>query len=382
MVTREWPPDIYGGAGVHVQHLVGALRHTPQVAEVDVFCFGEPRVDALARPTPPDLVATNPALQTLGVDISLVAAMGEVDIVHSHTWYANLAGHIGGLLKGVPHVMTAHSLEPLRPWKAEQLGGGYRISSWVEEACYRDANAVIAVSEGMRTDLLEAYDFVDPSRTFVVHNGVDTQAFAPDPQTNYLDEHRITTPYVLFVGRITRQKGLAHLLNAAREFPDVQLVLCASSPDTPEIAAETAALVEQLRHERGADSVRWIDSQVPHEGLRQLYSNALAFLCPSIYEPLGIVNLEAMACACPVIASAVGGIPEVVVNGETGILVNFDDESVEDFRRQFAAAVWVLAEDPELARRMGAAGRQRAIDDFDWQAIAAQTVQVYYEAMH
>ena len=382
MVTREWPPDIYGGAGVHVQHLVGALRRTPQVAEVDVLCFGEPRSDALARQTPPVLAAANPALQALGVDISLVAAMGEVDIVHSHTWYANLAGHLGGLLKGVPHVITAHSLEPLRPWKAEQLGGGYRISSWIEEACYRDANAVIAVSEGMRIDLLEAYDFVDPSRTFVVHNGVDTGAFTPDPRTDYLDDHRIQRPYVLFVGRMTRQKGLVHLLNAARAFPDVQLVLCASSPDTPEIAAETAALVEQLRLERGPESVCWIDTHVPHEGLRQLYSHALAFLCPSIYEPLGIVNLEAMACACPVIASAVGGIPEVVVDGETGILVDYDGNSIEEFRAQLAAAVRTLADDPDLARRMGVAGRQRAIDDFDWQAIAARTVQVYQEAMH
>ena len=381
MLTREWPPDIYGGAGVHVQHLVGALRRTPQVSEVDVFCFGGPRTDAVARPTPPELAGANPALQTLGIDISLVAAMGEVDIAHSHTWYANLAGHLGGLLKGVPHVMTAHSLEPLRPWKAEQLGGGYRISSWVEEACYRDANAVIAVSEGMRVDLLEAYEFVDPSRTFVVHNGVDTQAFAPDPRRSFLDEHRITSPYVLFVGRITRQKGLVHLLNSARDFPDVQLVLCASSPDTPEIAAETAALIEQLRAQRGPDFVRWIDSQVPHEGLRQLYSNALAFICPSIYEPLGIVNLEAMACACPVIASAVGGIPEVVVDGVTGILVDFDGDSVTEFRSRLAAAVQTLVDDPDLARRMGAAGRQRAIDDFDWAAIAEQTVQVYREAM-
>ena len=382
MVTREWPPDIYGGAGVHVQHLVAALRRTAQVADVEVLCFGQPRSDAIARPTPADLATANPALQTLGVDIALVAAMAEVDIVHSHTWYANFAGHVGGLLKGVPHVMTAHSLEPLRPWKAEQLGGGYRISSWIEEACYRDANAVIAVSEGMRIDLLEAYDFVDPSKTFVVHNGVDTAAFTPDPSTSYLDEHQITRPYVLFVGRITRQKGLVHLLNAARDFPDVQLVLCASSPDTPEIASETAALVEQLRQERGDDFIRWIDSHVSHDGLRQLYSHALAFLCPSIYEPLGIVNLEAMACACPVIASAVGGIPEVVVNGETGILVDFDGDSVSEFRSKFAAAVWALAEDPERARRMGIAGRERAISDFDWQAIAARTVQVYFEAMN
>jgi starch synthase len=381
MVTKEWPPETYGGAGVHVEHLVRALRSTPDISAVEVLCFGEPRSDALARPVPIELQGANPALQTLGVDMSLIAAMGPAHIVHSHTWYANLAGHVGGLLQGVPHVLTAHSLEPLRPWKAEQLGGGYRISSWVEEACYRDANAIIAVSEGMRTDLLEAYEFVDPSRTFVVHNGVDTEAFAPDTATQFLEEHQIRPPYILFVGRITRQKGLMHLLHAAQDFPDVQLVLCASSPDTPEIAAETQAAVEALRRSRGEDSVRWIDSHVPHHGLRQLYSHALAFICPSIYEPLGIVNLEAMACSCAVIASAVGGIPEVVVNGETGILVDYRDLDPSGFEAGLAAAVRTLAADHPLARRMGEAGRQRALEKFDWQAIAERTVQVYQEAM-
>lgn len=310
MLTREWPPDVYGGAGVHVEHLVAELRRK---VEVDVHCFGEPRPDAIAHAVPGALLGANAAIQTLGVDLEMVDATTGVDVVHSHTWYANLAGHISGLLHGIPHVLTAHSLEPLRPWKEEQLGGGYRVSSWVERTAYEGAAGIIAVSHGMRADVLAAYPAVDPDRVHVVHNGIDTAVYRPDPDTTALEELGIdrTRPYVLFVGRITRQKGIVHLINAARRFDDgVVLVLCASSPDTAEIGLETSAAVDQLRAERGDDSVVWIQEQVSRPRIVQLFTHALAFVCPSIYEPLGIVNLEAMACETAVVASAVGGIPD------------------------------------------------------------------------
>ena len=381
MLTKEWPPEIYGGAGVHIEHLAAELRRKIQV---DVHCFGEPRPDAVAHAVPASLLGANASIQTLGVDLEMVDASGGVDLLHSHTWYANLAGHIGSLLHGVPHVLTAHSLEPLRPWKEEQLGGGYRVSSWVERTAYEGASRIIAVSHGMRADVLAAYPQVDPARVDVVHNGIDTAVYHPDPDTAAVTELGIdgSRPYVLFVGRITRQKGIVHLINAARRFDDdVQLVLCASSPDTKEIGEETSAAVDQLRAERGESSVIWVQEQVVRPKLIQLFTHALAFVCPSIYEPLGIVNLEAMACETAVVASAVGGIPEVVVDGETGLLVPYDAAEPRAFEHAFADAVNTIAADPQRARAMGVAGRARAVSDFGWDAIADQTIAVYEAAL-
>ena len=380
MLTREWPPEIYGGAGVHVDQLVAQLRH---LAEVDVHCFGAPRPDAMAHSVPGFLEGANPALQVLGVDLDMVQATAGVDILHSHTWYANFAGQVGGLMHGVPHVITAHSLEPLRPWKEEQLGGGYRVSSWVERTAYNDAQAIIAVSNGMRTDVLNSYPDVDPAKVHVVHNGVPTDVYHFDSDTTALEHYGIdqSRPYVLFVGRITRQKGIMHLLNAARQFDDnVVLVLCASSPDTPEIGVEVANAVASLRELRGESSVIWIQEQAARPQLIQLFSHALAFVCPSVYEPLGIVNLEAMACETAVVASAVGGIPEVVVDGVTGTLVAYTPDSLTGFERNFAEAVNALVADPSRAREMGKAGRDRAVADFGWAAIAEQTMGVYRAA--
>ena len=380
LLTREWPPDIYGGAGVHVRELAAHLR---PLVDVDVHCFGAPRPDAEAHAVPADLTGANPALQTLGVDLEMVRDTAGVDLLHSHTWYANLAGHVGGLLHGVPHVITAHSLEPLRPWKIEQLGGGYRVSSWVEATAYSHAQAIIAVSEGMRRDILAAYPQVDPSRVHVVHNGIDTDAYRPDASVEALERHGVPLdrPYVLFVGRITRQKGLAHLLAAARDFTEgTVLVLCASSPDTPEMGEEIAQAVEVLRAERGADSVIWIEEQASLDDVRQLLTHARVFACPSVYEPLGIVNLEAMACEAPVVASAVGGIPEVVVDGVTGLLVAYDPADPAALETGLADAINALVADPARAKAMGLAGRARAIADFSWDAIAQRTVGVYRTA--
>jgi len=377
MLTREWPPDIYGGAGVHVEHLVAELRRK---VDVDVHCFGDPRPDAIAHAVPASLLNANAAIQTLGVDLEMVNSTGDVDVLHSHTWYANLAGHVGALLHDVPHVVTAHSLEPLRPWKQEQLGGGYKVSSWVEKAAYEGAAGIIAVSHGMRHDVLSAYPAVDPDRVHVVHNGIDTSVYQPDTGESVLDEVGIdrSRPYVLFVGRITRQKGIVHLLNAARRFEeDIVLVLCASSPDTPEIGDETAAAVERLKAERGESSIIWIQEQLSRPKVIQLFSHALAFVCPSIYEPLGIVNLEAMACQTAVVASAVGGIPEVVIDGTTGLLVPYDAAEPRAFEIAFADAVNNVAADPRRARAMGVAGRERAVSEFGWDAIADETIAVY-----
>jgi starch synthase len=382
MLTREWPPDIYGGAGVHVEHLVAELQKRIQV---DVHCFGQQRLDATAHTVPESLAKANAAIQTLAVDLEMVDATAGVDLIHSHTWYTNLGGHIGALLHGVPHVLSAHSLEPLRPWKEEQLGGGYRVSSWVEQTAYASADAIIAVSHGMRTDVLTAYPMVDAAKVHVVHNGIDTDVYHPDSATDVLAEYGVDAarPYVLFVGRITRQKGLVHLIQAARRFQDdVVLVLCASSPDTKEIGEETSAAVDLLRQERGESSVIWIQEQVARPKLVQLFTHALAFVCPSIYEPLGIVNLEAMACETAVVASAVGGIPEVVVDTATGLLVPYDAAEPKAFEFAFADAVNVLAADPERARLMGIAGRARAVSDFGWDAIAERTIAVYDAALH
>ena len=381
LLTREWPPDIYGGAGVHVEQLATELRRLTPVA---VHCFGAPRPDAIAHAVPVELLGANSALQTLGVDLGMVTATADLDLLHSHTWYTNFAGHVGSLFHGVPHVITAHSLEPMRPWKEEQLGGGYRVSSWVERTAYNDASAVIAVSHGMRDDVLRSYPAVDPSRVHVVHNGIDTNVYRNDPDTTTLGENGIdpSRPYVLFVGRITRQKGLVHLLRAALQFNDeLVLVMCASAADTPEIEVETASAVRALRAVRGHDAVVWIEQQVPRPALIQLFSHAVAFVCPSVYEPLGIVNLEAMACETAVVASDVGGIPEVVADGETGILVHYDASDPSRFESDFAAAVNAIASDPSRAAQMGRTGRERAVAHFGWGAIAEQTMDVYRAAL-
>jgi starch synthase len=378
LLTREYPPDVYGGAGVHVEHLVPALR---ALVDVDVHCFGEPRAgqpDTYAHATPSALADANAALQTLGVDLSMVAALSGVDLAHSHTWYANMAGHLAKVLHGVPHVVTAHSLEPRRPWKAEQLGGGYRLSSWVERTAYEAADAVIAVSAGMRTDVLECYPALDPARVHVVHNGIDTAFYHPDPARDAVRATGVDPdrPSVVFVGRITRQKGLGHLVAAAHHIhPDAQIVLCAGAPDTPEIAEETEKAVAELSEARSG--VVWVRRMLPTTEVRQLLSAATVFVCPSVYEPLGIVNLEAMACGTAVVASDVGGIPEVVADGETGLLVHFDEHAVDEFRSGLADAVNTLLAAPERAAAMGAAGRTRAEREFSWEQAAARTVEVY-----
>ena len=381
VLTNEFPPTIYGGAGVHVDFLVRELR---KLLDVDVHCFGEPRPGATAHVPPAELAGANPALRTLGIDVAMAAAVHGAEVVHSHTWYANLGGHLTSLLHGIPHVVSAHSLEPMRPWKAEQLGGGYAISSWAERTAYEAAAAVIAVSHGMRADVLKAYPAVDPDRVHVVHNGVDTDFYAPDPGTETVRALGIDPdrPYVLYVGRITRQKGLPHLLAAAHRLdPGVQVVLCASAPDTPEIAAEVSAGVADLTAERGG-GVFWIQDMLPRPDVVQLLSHATAFCCPSVYEPLGIVNLEAMACGTAVVASDVGGIPEVVVDSETGYLAHYDPERVAEFEAALADGMNALVRDPARARAMGAAGRRRAVDQFAWDAIALQTVGIYDSVRH
>jgi starch synthase len=381
LLTREFPPDVYGGAGVHVEYLAPALA---ELVDVEVHCFGEPRpatrgVAAVhAYQVPADLDEANPALQTLGVDLSMVAGLEHVDLAHSHTWYANMAGHLAKVLHGVPHVVTAHSLEPRRPWKAEQLGGGYRLSSWVERVAYESADAVIAVSEGMRRDVLDCYPALDAARVHVVHNGIDTGFYRPDPQRAALHANGIDPdrPSVAFVGRITRQKGVGHLIAAAHRIdPAAQIVLCAGAPDTREIAEETEKAVAELSASR--QGVVWVRGMLPTTDVRQILSAATVFVCPSVYEPLGIVNLEAMGCATAVVASDVGGIPEVVAHGETGLLVHFDEHHVEEFRTGLADAVNELLADPARAAAMGVAGRERAERDFAWSAAAARTVEIY-----
>jgi alpha-maltose-1-phosphate synthase len=385
LLTREYPPEVYGGAGVHVEYLARELR--PHV-DVRVHCFGGARDEAgvTAYADPVGLEGANPALRTFGVDLEMAAGCAGTDVVHSHTWYANLAGHVAKLLHGVPHVVSTHSLEPLRPWKAEQLGGGYALSSWAERTALEAADAVIAVSAGMRRDVLAAYPGVDPGRVTVVHNGIDTTEYSPDESTDVLSRLGIDPdrPSVVFVGRITRQKGLPYLLRAARDLPpDAQLVLLAGAPDTPEISAEVTALVEDLRGMR--DGVVWVADMLPKPEVIQVLSHTTVFVCPSIYEPMGIVNLEAMACRAAVVATATGGIPEVVADGETGLLVPI--EQVPDgsgtpldparFTGDLAAAITQVLEDPSRAAAMGDAGRRRAVDHFSWATIAERTVEVY-----
>jgi alpha-maltose-1-phosphate synthase len=377
VLTREYPPEVYGGAGVHVEFLVRELR---RLVEVEVHAFGAPRDEPEVRAyaTPAALAAANAALRTLGTDLEIAAALGRADVLHSHTWYANMAGVWGAQLHGRPHVLSAHSLEPGRPWKAEQLGGGYRISSWAERQAYESADAVVAVSYGMRADVLDAYPFVDPAKVHVIHNGIDTDLYAPATADAALDRYGIdrNRPSAIFVGRITRQKGLAHLLNAAAGLDaEVQLILCAGAPDTDEIAAETEASVARLAETR--TGVVWIRDMLPRAEVSQLLTHATVFVCPSVYEPLGIVNLEAMACETAVVASAVGGIPEVVADGLTGTLVPYFAVAPEEFEAGLANAINDLCRDPARAAAMGRAGRERAVHEFGWDTIAHRTVELY-----
>ncbi|MFF8646336.1 glycogen synthase [Streptomyces sp. NPDC015345] len=381
LLTREYPPDVYGGAGVHVEFLARELR---SLVDLDVHCWGDGASDGLVRHRAwSELDGANDALRTFSVDLAMAAALAGRELVHSHTWYANLAGHVGKLLHGIPHVMTAHSLEPLRPWKAEQLGGGYALSSWAERTAAESADALIAVSGAMREDILACYPAVDPAKVHVVHNGIDTGLYRPDPATDVLERLGIDPgrPYVLFVGRITRQKGVPHLLRAARRLdPGVQLVLCAGAPDTPEIDAEFRVLFEELS--RGRAGVQWIPEMLPRPEVVQLLSHAALFVCPSVYEPLGIVNLEAMACGTAVVASRVGGIPEVVQDGTTGLLVPYEPKDPEGFERDLGLLLNELATDPGRAASMGAAGRRRTVGEFGWDAVARRTVEVYEEILH
>lgn len=389
IVTKEFPPEIYGGAGVHVAELSRVLsKHV----DLRVRAFGAPRdadyhgASVTSYAVPEDLGGANAAVQTLGVDLRIVPDVAGADVVHSHTWYANMAGHLASLLHGIPHVLSAHSLEPLRPWKAEQLGGGYALSSWVEKTAYEAAAAIIAVSEGMRQDILRSYPDVDPAKVRVVHNGVDVELWARDENDDAVRALGIDPdlPSVVFVGRNTRQKGVPYLLRAAAQLPpDVQLVLCLGAADTPELAAETARLIAELQSQR--TGVVLIERMLPRNELIQVLSHATAFACPSIYEPLGIVNLEAMACGAAVVASATGGIPEVVDHGVTGLLVDLEQVSdgtgtpldPDKFVRQFAEALVEVVSDPARARAMGQAGRRRAEEHFSWETITETTLEVY-----
>jgi alpha-maltose-1-phosphate synthase len=380
VLTREFPPYVYGGAGVHVDFLVRELR---SLVDVEVHALGEQREGAITYgEDDPRMPGANAALRVMSADLVMASALASVDVVHSHTWYANFAGHVASLLHGVPHVLSAHSLEPLRPWKAEQLGGGYRLSSWVERSAYEAASAVIAVSHGMREDILNSYPAVEPARVQVVHNGIDTGFYRPVEEVDVIERLGIdrSRPSVVWVGRITRQKGVPHLLRAAlRLDPEVQIVLLAGAADTPDLAAETDGLIARLRSERTGVVV--VSEMLPREDVRQVLTHATVFVCPSVYEPLGIVNLEAMACETAVVASAVGGIPEVVADGRTGLLVPYDPRDPDGFEEALAARLGELTGDPDRAAEMGRAGRERAIAEFGWDAIAERTVEVYRHAL-
>ncbi|ONH31948.1 glycogen synthase [Pseudofrankia asymbiotica] len=389
LLTREYPPNVYGGAGVHVEYLA---RELARLVDLTVHCEGDPKDEDtdIGGVAPPvvrhrpwaDLSDANDALRVFSMDLAMAAATtltgeaaiggGSVDLVHSHTWYANLGGHLAAMLAGVPHVMTSHSLEPRRPWKAEQLGGGYRLSSWAEKTAIEAASAVVAVSAGMKTDILGAYPGVDPAKVHIIRNGIDTDEYSPDLGTDVLERHGVDPdrPSVVFVGRITRQKGVPVLLRAAAELdPRAQLVLCAGAPDTPELLAEVTELVDALHARR--DGVIWISGMLQKPEVIQLLSHASLFACPSVYEPLGIVNLEAMACGAAVVASRVGGIPEVVDDGVTGLLVPPNDPPA------LAAAMNELLADTARARAMGQAGRDRAVTEFGWPAVARETARLY-----
>jgi len=392
LFTREYPPHVYGGAGVHVDYL---SRELAKEIEVEVHCWGSQNIDRgnlHVRGAQPWGEITNgteskfkSALEALSLNLTQVKSLTGIDIVHTHTWYASMAGYLGKKLYNMPFVLTTHSLEPLRAWKAEQLGSGYAMSSWMERTAMLDADAIIAVSEGMKADILSAYPEVQTDRIHVIYNGIDPAEYQKSSETKALTDYGVdpALPYVLFVGRITRQKGVTHLVDAVRYLPlETQVVLCAGAPDTPEIAAEMRQKVEDAR--RGHPRIIWIEKMVTKPEVIQLYSHARVFCCPSVYEPFGIINLEAMACRTPVVASATGGIPEVVVEGETGYLISFDQDPVtsfpndpEKFARDLALGIRRLLEDPEGCRRFGDAGRRRVEQLFSWSAIAQQTIRLY-----
>lgn len=392
LLTREYPPHVYGGAGVHVTELARVLR---EHIDVRVRCFDGPRTESGVRgyAEPETLADANAALRTFGVDLAMASDVAGADVVHSHTWYANLGGHLAGLLHGIPHVLSAHSLEPLRPWKAEQLGGGYALSGWAERTAYESAAGIIAVSAAMRADILRSYPQVHPDKVHVVHNGVDLQHWnRPEQQVSEEIARRHgmdpEIPTVIFVGRITRQKGLAYLVQAAHQLPpEVQLVLCAGAPDTPQIAQEVGDAITDLR--RTHPNVIWIDRMLPHTEVVALLASSTVFACPSIYEPLGIVNLEAMALGLPVVASDTGGIPEVVQDGVTGILVPLDqaDDGTgtptdpDRFVADVAAALNDVLADRQRAATLGASGRDRAEEHFSWTAIGQRTLEVYRDVL-
>lgn len=374
VLTKEWPPAIYGGAGVHVKELVSALSRESGVS-TSVHCFGTPREDARGYELQPPYDQINPALQSLLIDSDMALNLRNVDIAHSHTWYANFAGYLASKMHRIPHVITAHSLEPLRPWKAEQLGGGYVISSWVEKMCYEAADAIISVSDGMKADILKSYPSLNPEKIVTILNGIDTEKFSPQRNLAIEAKYGISSTYALFVGRITRQKGLAHLLRAWKEVPsNFALVLAAGSPDEPMVGAEVESLIAELKESR--PNIVWIKEMLPHDELVALLSGAHVFVCPSMYEPLGIVNLEAMACETAVVASRVGGIPEVVVDGSTGILVTYGSDG-KKFETELAEALTKVLSDQSLAEKYGKEGRKRAVSEFGWDKVAKRTIELY-----
>ena len=391
LLSREFPPEIYGGAGIHVQCLAAALA---PLVDLEVHCFGaerpaDPSMEVFAYQPWERLEGDAPllgALRAMSVDLCMAAAVEGVDVVHSHTWYANWAGYLAHILYDVPHVVTVHSLEPLRPWKAEQLGAGYRLSSLCERMGVEEANAIVAVSNAVARDISACYPLADPSRITVIPNAVDPEEFRPDPRTDVLERYGIDTgrPNVVFFGRVTRQKGIGHLLNAFRDLdPGVQLVLRAGAADTAELGREVADGVHRLNEERGG--VIWIKESLERDELAQLLSHATVVCVPSVYEPSGMVNMEAMACEAPVVASAVGGIPEIVVDGVTGLLVHFEPRSASDsepadpvaYARDLAAALNRVIGDPVLAEKLGQAGRRRVVEQFSWTAVGRRTVELY-----
>ncbi|HEX9197979.1 MAG TPA: glycogen synthase [Acidobacteriaceae bacterium] len=392
LMTREYPPNVYGGAGVHVEYLSKELA---KLIEVEVHCWGTQRTDednlhVIGDEPPAEVTAGTEAkfktaVDALALNLSQMKELGSIDVVHTHTWYVSMAGFLAKKLYGIPFVLTTHSLEPLRAWKAEQLGSGYAMSSWMERTAILDADAIIAVSHGTKADILWAYPEVDAAKVHVIYNGIDLKEYQKTAATDALVKYGVdvSAPYVLFVGRITRQKGVVHLVDAVKYLPKgTQVVLCAGAPDTPEIAAEMRAGVEAARAAGG--NIVWIEKMVTKPEAIQLYSNCRVFCCPSVYEPFGIINLEAMACGAPVVASAVGGILEVVVEGVTGFLVPFEPNPVtgfpidgDKFARDLAARLTELMADPELCAKFGKAGRKRVEETFAWEAIAAQTVELY-----
>jgi starch synthase len=420
LMTREYPPNVYGGAGVHVEYL---SRELARKIEVEVHCWGEQREDignlhVRGLEPPPEITAGTTekfkaAVDAFALNLSQLKELGGIDLIHTHTWYVAMAGFLAKKLYGIPFVLTTHSLEPLRAWKAEQLGSGYALSSWMERTAILDADAVIAVSNGTKADILKAYPEMAPERVHVIYNGIDLEEYQHTDETSALTKYGVdpARPYVLFVGRITRQKGVTHLVEAIAHMPPgTQVVLCAGAPDTPEIATEMRAKIEALRRMTpgsqpaavenfGPDgghsiatgdpthtghNIVWIEQMVTKKEAIQLYSHCAVFCCPSVYEPFGIINLEAMACKAPVVASATGGILEVVVDGTTGRLVPFEADPTTtfpvnpgQFARDLAARITELLQDPATAKRYGEAGRRRVEDKFAWSAIAAQTIALY-----